>query len=157
MKQLLAAMSVVLLLSGCSPKPPKTVYPRLNREAETSGLLSWNQRSSWNPRSGRVITSWVNPGGTMTTLYGDDAAVNYARSHADGAYPAGAKLGAVTWKQQEDARWFGGRIPAQVASVEIVTAGGSYARYEGSPLTAVPGDDTQRAQFLLHQRAAVMP
>ena len=151
MKQLFAAISVVLLLSGCSPNPPKTVYPQLNREAEVHG------GPSWNPRSGRVITSWINPGGTMTTLYGDDAAVNYARSHADGAYPAGAKLGAVTWKQQEDARWFGGRIPAQVASVEIVVAGGPYAKYEGSPLGVVPGDDAQRAQFLLQQRAAVMP
>ena len=93
----------------------------------------------------------------MTTLYGDDVAVNYARSHADGAYPAGAKLGAVTWKQQEDVRWFGGRIPAQVASVEIVVAGGLYAKYEGSPLAAAPGSDSQRAQFLLQQRAAVMP
>ncbi|NUQ29475.1 MAG: hypothetical protein HOQ35_13310 [Acidobacteriaceae bacterium] len=151
MKQLFAAISVVLLLSGCSPNPPKTVYPQLNREAEFRGGLSWN------PRSGRVITSWINPGGTMTTLYGDDTAVNYARSHADGAYPAGAKLGAVTWKQQEDARWFGGRIPAQVASVEIVVAGGPYEKYEGSPLAAVPGSDAQRAQFLLQQRAAVMP
>ena len=69
MKQLFAAISVVLLLSGCSPNPPKTVYPQLNREAEVHGGLSWN------PRSGRVITSWINPGGTMTTLYGDDAAV----------------------------------------------------------------------------------
>lgn len=154
MKRILALLPLTLLLGGCGPKPPKAAYPELNETATLNGSLPWN------PRSGRVITSWINPGQSMTTLYGDDTAVNYARSHADGKYPFGAKLGAVTWKQKEDPRWFGGRIPGQVARVEIVVsngAGGSYTKYEGAPLKPVPGSDPERAQFLLEQRAAVMP
>ncbi|MGA7237229.1 MAG: hypothetical protein WBY44_16205 [Bryobacteraceae bacterium] len=40
-------------------------------------------------------------------------------------YPIGAVLALVTWTKQEDDRWFGARIPAEVKSVEFVgvTAG----------------------------------
>ena len=75
----------------------------------------------------------------------------------------------VTWTQTEDARWFGAKIPSQVKSVESVIVRGateaqrsySYEEYEGSALKKSSSQDgatpTQRAAYLLSQRAAVMP
>src|SRR5258708_7564010 len=85
----------------------------------------------------------TNPKGdaTMSTLYGNDVAVRYARTSAERMYPAGSVLSVVTWNQQEDPRWFGAKIPQKVGSVEFVAVTGpgaySYQRYEGSPLKKV--------------------
>jgi hypothetical protein len=105
----------------------------------------------------------------MCTLFGNDLAVQYARSHSQRDYPAGSVLSLVTWKQQEDGRWFGGRIPAAPKSVEFVTvrAGAenrlsySYQEFNGAPLKKVTDQEgpapNERAEYLLSQRAAVMP
>jgi hypothetical protein len=70
-----------------------------------------------------VITSSIDHrNGTMSTLFGNLIAVQYARSHSDTSYPSGAVFTLVTWKQQEDARWFGGNVPAARLSVETVAA-----------------------------------
>ncbi len=105
----------------------------------------------------------------MSTLYGNDAAVDYSRTHSQLDYPAGAVLSLVTWTQAGDGRWFGARIPNRVKSVEFVfvhtAANGSksygYEKYDGSPLKLsivqeafTPGD---RPAELLSQRAAVLP
>ena len=60
-----------------------------------------------NPLGWRVI-SVIDPAtGTMSTLYGNDLAVEYARTHSQHDFPAGAVLSLVTWTQAEDSRWFG--------------------------------------------------
>jgi len=147
-------------LGGCSDKTNPRVVTRLNDEAAVAGELPSN------PLQGKVITSWVNKqDATMSTMFGNDVAVQYARTNAEMQYPAGAVLSVVTWSQQEDRRWFGGNIPRRPKAVEFVavTAPGtySYQRYEGSPLKRVPstegGDPKDRAAYLLAQRAAVMP
>jgi hypothetical protein len=105
----------------------------------------------------------------MSTLYGNDAAVQYARSNAGRDYPAGAIVSLVTWTQQEDARWFGARIPGQVKAVEFVnvTSGPdnrrlyAYQKYEGSPLQRTSQSEgpapEARAAFLLSRHADVIP
>jgi hypothetical protein len=145
-------------LVACSDKTNPRVVTRLNDEAALVGELPSN------PLKGKVITSWVNKrDATMLTMFGNDVAVQHARTNAEKIYPAGSVLSVVTWKQQEDPRWFGGSIPQKVGSVEFVAVTGpgayTYKRYEGSPLKKVedgvaPND---RAAFLLAQRAAVMP
>ncbi len=114
-----------------------------------------------NPLQWRVITSAISHSDeSMSTLFGNDLAVDYSRTHTNHEYPAGAVLTLVTWKQREDARWFGGRIPGKPEAVEMVTVKAGpvyvYEKYEGTPLQKVsnPGD---RAAYLLEQRAAVMP
>ena len=123
-----------------------------------------------NPLQWRVITSAVNKANsTMSTLYGNDAAVEYARKNPQHDYPVGSVVALVTWTQREDDRWFGARIPDRVKSVEFVAVTAapdgrpspSYTAYEGLPLTtasppagATPDD---RASDLLSQRAAVLP
>jgi len=145
-------------LGGCSDKTNPRVVTRLNDEAALVGELPSN------PLRGKVITSWVNKhDATMSTMFGNDVAVQYARRNAEMRYPAGSVLSVVTWSQQEDPRWFGGSIPQRTKAVEFVRVTGpgaySYARYEGSPLKKVedgvaPND---RAAYVLSQRAAVMP
>jgi hypothetical protein len=118
---------------------------------------------------GKVITSWVDPkSATMSTLYGNDVAVQSARSSSQPRYPGGSVLSLVTWKQQEDPRWFGARPPAAPVSVEVLTidgAGGSisykYRAYAGTPWKETSSQEGPtpgpRAAFLLAQQAAVMP
>jgi hypothetical protein len=112
----------------------------------------------------------IDPGNTtMSTLYGNDVAVGYARTHSQHDYPPGAVLSLVTWMQTEDSRWFGAKIPGQVKSVEFVTVGAaengapqySYAAYAGNPLkkasTQESGVPPERAAYFISSRAAVMP
>jgi hypothetical protein len=147
-------------LAGCSEKTNPRVVTRLNQDAALVGELPSN------PLQGKVITSWINKqDATMSTLFGNDVAVQYARTNAGRMYPAGSVLSVVTWSQQEDPRWFGGNIPQRAKAVEFVTVTGpgtyTYQRYEGSPLkkvASVEGSDPKdRAAYLLAQRAAVMP
>jgi hypothetical protein len=146
--------------SGSSDRVPSSI----NEGAALTGSLPWNPLQ-WN-----VITSFTDkPASTMSTLYGNDAAVRYARSNSQPDYPAGAVLSLVTWTQQEDPHWFGARIPRQVKAVEFVsvTAGTnnqpwySYQGYEGSPLRKASASEGlspgSRTAYLLSQRAAVMP
>src|ERR1700680_3811952 len=105
----------------------------------------------------------------MSSLYGNDVAVRYARSNAQQGYPPGSVLSLVTWTEQEDSRWFGAKIPGKVKSVEFVTVTAgpnnqssySYQSYEGSPLlrtSMLDGDSSgSHAARLLCLRAAVMP
>jgi hypothetical protein len=145
-------------LLGCSKETNPRVATRLNEDAAVAGAMPSN------PLAGKVITSWINKqDATMSTLFGNDVAVQYARTNGAMKYPAGAVLSVVTWGQQEDPRWFGGNIPKTTKSVEFVTVGStySYQRYEGFPLKRVANEDgaapNDRAACLLAQRAAVMP
>jgi len=155
---LLGPMFVVMLL-GCQEAVNPRVATRLNDDAAVVGDLPSN------PLQEKVITSWLDrKNGTMSTLYGNELAIQHARTSAAADYPNGSVLSLVTWKEQEDPRWFGGRIPQRPTSVEIVTVHAApdqytYQRFENSPLKKVdehvaPYD---RAAYLLNQRAAVMP
>lgn len=159
----LLSVLLCLLLLGCSSnRTPASAL--INQEASLTGDLPAN------PLAWKVITSAINEqDSTMSTLYGNDAAVQYARTAAGNDYPAGAELALVTWFQRDDDHWFGARIPAKVKSVEFVTVGAtpdqshsySYQSYEGTPLkettATVSPIAAGRAGYLLSQRAAVMP
>ena len=160
MKGILIMSLLVMGFTGCSEPANPRVATRLNDEAALTGALPSN------PLQGKVITSWVNKkDATMSTIFGNDIAVKYARTNSDGRYPAGAVLSVVTWTQQEDSRWFGGNIPQNPKTVEFVSVTGpeeySYQLYEGSPLKGVASEGNSnlkgRAPYLLAQHAAVMP
>ena len=152
------AAALSLGFGGCSDRTNPRVETKLNQDAALVGDLPSN------PLQGRVITSWINKrDSTMSTLYGNDVAVQYARTNAETMYPAGSVLSVVTWSQQEDPRWFGAKIPQKVGSVEFVAVTGpgsyTYQRYEGSPLKKVEDSvaPNDRGAYVLSQRAAVMP
>jgi hypothetical protein len=156
-----AALSISLL--GCTNTNPR-VATRLNASGSLTGDLPAN------PLQWKVITSAINKqDSTMYTLFGNDIAVQYARTNSQHDYPAGSVLSLVTWTQQEDPRWFGGRIPSAPKSVEFVTVRASpdqkrtytYEDFEGTPLKKISTQDglapDSRAAYLVDQRAAVMP
>jgi hypothetical protein len=156
-------LSMFLTMSGCSGAEPK-ISAAINQSASLVGPLPAN------PMQWKIITSTINKAdSTMSTLYGNDLAVRYARANSQHNYPTGSVLSLVTWTQRGDEHWFGARIPDRVKSVEFVgidvAADGrpsySYRVYQGTPLTMVseqkgfaPND---RAVYLLAQRAAVLP
>ena len=124
-----------------------------------------NQPLQW-----RVITSYVDKShSTMSTLYGNDAAIAQARSAPPLAYPPGAELALVTWQQQEDRHWFGGRIPDKPLSIEYVTVSAGtpspacqYDIWQGTPLqkqTPPAGDSTAQGRIarILSLTPAAMP
>jgi hypothetical protein len=159
----LASFFAALLTIGLwSCDDAVAVIPAINQPASLTGQLPWN------PFQWKVITSLTdNRTSTMSTLYGNDFAVRFARS-GGGDYPPGSVISLVTWTKLDDDRWFGARIPGQVKSVEfvMVSAGAnnqssySYEKYEGSPLIRTSVDDRSpivRAEYLLSRRASVMP
>ena len=157
----LACGSLITLCIGCAPNA--RVATTLNHDATLPAQVL-------QPLQGTALTSWVDPAhSTMSTLFANQTAAAYARTHSDSAYPAGSALTVVTWKQQEDARWFGGRIPAKPESVErlevIKSADGSpsyrYRKFAGDPLSTVAEESSAAANprivQILSFRAAVMP
>jgi hypothetical protein len=156
-------LSVFLSMSRCSSAGPKA-SATINQSASLVGPLPAN------PLQWKIITSAINKAdSTMSTLYGNDLAVGYARANSQHDYPTGSVLSLVTWTQREDDRWFGAKIPDRVKSVEFVFVDAaedgrpsySYRDYQGTPLTMVseqkgftPND---RTAYLLAQRAAVLP
>ena len=159
----LLTMPVVLLLVADCTVSRSEGGAMLKNRAAISGELPVN------PLQWRVITCGTDPReSTMSTLFGNDAAVRYTRRHSEGNYPQGSMLALVTWRQQDDDRWFGARLPAETQSVEMLTVGVSetgqplysYEEYGGSPLKKLRAVDTRaksRVAYLLSQRAAVMP
>lgn len=154
--------AMTLLLVSCQG-PNARVATALNTTAALAGDVPID------PLGWRVITSGLNlPDATMYTLFGNESAIEHARTQGGTDYPSGATLSLVTWRQQEDARWFGANIPARPKSVEFVTARlapdgrTTYEHHnlEGVPLREIPMPASragQRISLLLTQRAAVMP
>jgi hypothetical protein len=124
-----------------------------------------------NPLKWRIITSAIDPqNSTMSTLYGNDIAIQYARANFKHDYPAGSQIALVTWKRRDDPRYFGARIPDSIKSIEFVSVnaapdGGAtqyaYERFEGNPLAKTQSDisapPSPSGSALLNQRAAVLP
>jgi hypothetical protein len=151
----------ITVITGCAGKktPPADLF---NQQASLPAGLSFH------PLEWKVISSSFSKSSkTMSTLYGNDLAVTYARSGKGTTYPAGAELALVTWNQQEDQHWFGANIPATVRSVEHVSfpatgsAGPLYEMYNGASLEKAGSADTlmaqQRMAYIVAQKASVMP
>jgi hypothetical protein len=122
-----------------------------------------------NPLKWRIITSSIDPqNSTMSTLYGNDIAIQYARANSKHDYPPGSQIALVTWTRLEDPRYFGARIPDHLKSIEFVSITElpgdtkfSYEKFEGSPLAKTDSNESANpspaAEALLTQRAAVLP
>ena len=145
---------ISLTLLSCGEHP--TVY---NEPA--SAIQS--QVISFNPLSEAVLSSFIDTRQhRMATLYGNSVAAKHARTTGNADYPAGAVLTLVSWKQQPDPRWFGGNIPGQLATVEVVrfpAATPLYQKYAGRPLRLQPPTTNmaERIQFITHEKTAYLP
>lgn len=116
----------------------------------------------FDPLSWKVITTMIDKKTqTMSTLYGNDLAVQYARHNEGSNYPPGAALSLVTWKQQADDHWFGANIPATMQSVELVKfpVGAGHdmaATYELSEGHRADNNASERISYITSQKASVL-
>lgn len=161
---LLTCAAALILLNGCATPNPR-VATKLNQPASLPSSLPFDPL-----HHGQIITSWVDQNtSSMSTLYGNETAVRHARTSPESAYPDGSILAVVTWKQREDDRWFGGKIPSQLHTVELLRVSENakheptfaLTQYSGSPLRA--GEEKQETQpsertaWILSQHAAILP
>lgn len=160
----LAVLILGLMIAGCSGERPR-ISATFNENASLAG------QPPSNPLQWKVITSEINTvDSTMSTLYGNEFAVSYARTNPQHSYPPGAVLSMVTWTQRPDERYFGAKIPDHVKSVEYIFVKGRpdgqpvyfYQKLEGVPLRglapALQADvPSGRMAYILSQRASVMP
>ena len=134
---------------------------------QTASVTSQDQLPD-NPLMQKVISTSINSKkNEMSTLYGNDTAYQYARMHQNGNYITGSVLYLVTWKQQNDPRWFGGKIPHTIQSVEIVRFRENtnhetlplYQLFKDQPLhkTKSPADPESRVNDIVSQRLAPFP
>ena len=118
----------------------------------------------------KVIMSSIDKNtSTMSTLYGNNRAVDFARTVAGNQYPTGSELTLVTWNQKEDDHWYGARIPGSIQMVEKIHIidsgkGKSHPVYEKKDRSFYEKSDSQKAMdaktrtsYILNLRPSVMP
>ena len=145
---------------------------RANDHVFTSPVISTTpdmRGLPFDPLRWRVITSSIdNRRRVMTTLYGNDPAVQTARTSGQQKYPDRSVLSLVTWRQHDDAHWFGATIPDTIESVEFVEVESTpdyrpayvYEGFEGTllkPKVLSASERDQRIAYILEQRASRMP
>jgi hypothetical protein len=142
---------------------------KIGREEVVNNAAALPASLPYRPSDWRAITMYVDPRSrTMAMLYGNDKAMESAKGGSTGgakgvAYPSGAILALVTWKQRDDPHWFGGRMPDAPLAVEFVGVEGqtsSYRRFTGGSLDEVHPTETmaaQRTSFVLGLIPAQLP
>lgn len=118
-----------------------------------------------NPLLMKPITSSIQPKiKTMSTLYGNDIAFEYAKLKSSSDYPQNAVLYEVTWAQKSDELWFGANIPKNMISVEKISFLDKgliiYEMFQGKALKRVKTDNKNenlRINAILSQKMAVSP
>lgn len=114
----------------------------------------------------KVITSFINNRNhTTSVLYGNNEAVRAVSSGIPNHLP-GQAFTLVTWQQQDDAHWFGARIPGDLISAETLSSSNMdhqifyhYQKFLGRDLVKL-ADTTgtaSRIKFILSQRASIAP
>ncbi|WP_415326193.1 hypothetical protein [Chryseobacterium sp. MMS23-Vi53] len=156
MKNHIILFFALILMVSCEQKSKET----LNIDAS----VQQNDELSENPLLMKPITSSIQPeDSTMSTLYGNEIAFNYAKQNSDSQYPKDAVLYEVTWKQKPDELWFGGNIPKEIYSVEKITFNNDdsvYEKFQGKPLKQIKINETDknlRKGFIISQKMAVSP
>lgn len=150
---ILALMQIV----SCQQKSQKV----LNVEAS----IQQSDELKENPLLMSPITSSIQPKEkTMSTLYGNDVAFNYAKTNFNSNYPQNSTLYEVTWAQKPDELWFGANIPKEVLSVEKITFLDkgviAYEMFQGKTLKKIKMDELKenlRRDAILSQKMAVSP
>jgi len=161
MKSVLLISTIVLFLfTACTDK--KAGNHQLYNETATLPDELLQDINQW-----KVITTLYDRAHkTMSVLYGNTTAVSAARKGIVNTYPPASALCLVTWNQQEDAHWFGGRIASNAQRVEWVRFNATdarpvYEQYEGKPLQKNTTGDTafinERIHFITSRKVLVIP
>ena len=148
-------IALIILFFGCS----RNTKDNINEKASVSAVDELPE----NPLLLHPITFSINPKkGTMSTLYGNSTAFEYARNNANSNYPNGAVLYEVSWNQKADSLWYGANIPKEINQVERLKFSGDsipeYELYAGHPLKkVVPKDAKKRIKYMISQQMAHNP
>ncbi|WP_158797535.1 cytochrome P460 family protein [Pedobacter sp. L105] len=151
--------ALLLFLVSCSEKHPDGAS-LINKEASLPAAFNFSKMGL------KVITSSINKKqGTMSTLYGNDLALNTAKAGRP-AQP-GEVLALITWKQKDDDRWFGAKIPGKLQSMEMINttaapgaaATVTYKHYDGDQMALNPDTlvNQERIKYIFDQKPSVMP
>lgn len=144
-----------ITLSSCNENSKDNI----NEKASVSTLDALPE----NPLLLSPITFSINPKkGTMSTLYGNITAFQYAKTRVDSSYPKESVLYEVNWKQKPDSLWYGANIPDKIISVEKVEFTGDsipkYELYVGHPLKKVSfNNENKRIASIVSKRMAETP
>lgn len=154
----LLIVPLILSLSACSGH--KDPQESVNHEASLPASFNFSKLGL------KVISTSINQKqGTMSTLYGNDPALKAFKTSQN--IQPNETLALITWRQQEDKRWFGAKIPGQLLSLEMIkTRLGmatesiiDYQYFEGSKLV-LKSDTTgnaKRINYIFAQKPSVMP
>lgn len=148
-------IAFIIIFSGCN----RYNTDNLNEKASVSALDALPE----NPLLFSPITFSINPKKmTMSTLYGNTIAFQYAKTAADSSYPKGSVIYEVTWKQKSDSLWYGANIPDKIISIEKVEFTGNsmpkYELYKGHPLRKASFDNqNERIASIISKRLAETP
>ncbi|WP_343670911.1 hypothetical protein [Chitinophaga sp.] len=146
---------VSLSIFSCTPKNELG----LNEKASINSLGDLPE----NPLLLNAITSSIHPkDSSVTVLYGNDPAYNYAKVSGDGNYPVGAVLYGVTWQLQADEQWFGANVPESIRTVERIEFLSNnkieYGSYDNTGLKqAEPYNKEERIHRITAMKMAVSP
>jgi mono/diheme cytochrome c family protein len=149
---------------------PMTTAPVPGEEMVNNQAAALPASLPYQPLDWRAITMYVDPNSyTLSTLYGNDVAMQSVNAHDNGsqgsAYTPGSVLALVTWAQRDDPHWFGARIPASPKSVEFVQVAASgqmnqYRRFAGKNMAETHLEALETAKhmsFMLNLAAARLP
>ena len=155
----LAFILLLLIAAGCKQQ-------NNNHAGELNEAAGLPHNLQFNKLGLKVITSMINKKqATMSTLYGNNIALEYTKSKKDSTV-ADLVFALVSWKQQDDERWFGAKIPGQFQSVEMVTSKANgkevqtlYKVYKGKngKWQSDPLQEKAQIRYILSQTASVMP
>ncbi|WP_342646571.1 hypothetical protein [Mucilaginibacter sp. CSA2-8R] len=149
---------MVAVLAGC--KPVTSPDRLINAKASLPHTFKLSELHQ------KVITSFItNSTHTTSILYGNAEA--YAADTASHPVHAlGQSFTLITWRQQDDAHWFGARIPGNLISAETLTITGkadaieyNYQRLLGKNLVKLADTtgNAARVKYILSQKAFITP
>jgi hypothetical protein len=151
--------SLAFLLAACTDNT--NTVSLVNEKAAIPASYHFSQKGL------KVVASFINKKQhTMSTLYGNDLALQTAKSGDTNKVPGEAFI-LVTWNQQDDDHWFGAKIPSDLKTIEVVKTGGAdqnsadvtYNCYEGKALR-LNTDTTHnqdRIKYIFDQKPSILP
>ncbi|WDF57266.1 hypothetical protein [Mucilaginibacter sp. KACC 22063] len=151
-------VAAIAVFSSCKPAP--NADELINQKASLPDHFKLSELHQ------KVITSFINNRNhTTSILYGNEKALSSASSDKLNELP-GESFTLVTWKQQDDAHWFGARIPGDLISAERLDLTDSnsrisynYQRFSGKDLVKLADttENSERIKFILNQKASIIP
>ena len=149
---------IVFLMTACRHSPGSGEL--INEKASLPASFHFRELGL------KVIASEINKkDSTMSTLYGNEPARERVMDSSI-IHKNGEIFAFVTWKQQEDKKWFGAVIPAELKMVELVKTSPdgrgetvNYQRFVGKDLVLSrdSSGQSERIKYIFGQKPSILP